>query len=108
MKLAEKKCVPCEAGGAPMAESEARKHLAEISGWTLADDSKKIEKVFKHADFKTAMMFINKVAEIAESEGHHPDIAISYSTVTITLWTHAVLGLSLNDFILAAKIDAAA
>ena len=88
-----------------MTESEAKKHLAEISGWTLIENGKKIEKLFTHADFKVAMVFVNKVADIAESEGHHPDIFISYNKVTITLWTHAVGGLSLNDFILAAKID---
>lgn len=93
-------------GGMPMKEDEARKHLAEIFGWTLGDGAKKIERVFTCADFKGAMSFVNKVAESAESEGHHPDIAISYNKVTITLWTHAVGGLTLNDFILAAKIDA--
>lgn len=108
MDLTKQKCVPCEVGGLPMQESEAREHLTEISGWVLGGDAKKIEKLFVFADFKAAMSFVNKVADIAESEGHHPDIAISYNRVTITLWTHAVGGLTLNDFILAAKIDAIA
>ncbi len=105
MDLAQQKCIPCEVGGLAMTESEAKKHLVEISGWALIESGKKIEKLFTYADFKGAMMFVHKVADIAEREGHHPDISISYNKVIITLWTHAVGGLSLNDFILAAKID---
>ena len=68
-------------------------------------DPKKIRKKYKFDTFKEAMSFINKVADLAESEGHHPDIFISYSRVSITLWTHSIGGLSLNDFILASKIE---
>lgn len=86
-----------------MTQAAIDEHLAQVPAWTQIEN--KIERVFKFADFKEAMVFVNKVAELAEKEGHHPDIHISYSKVTITLWTHAVGGLSLNDFILAAKID---
>ncbi|MEK7140038.1 MAG: 4a-hydroxytetrahydrobiopterin dehydratase [Patescibacteria group bacterium] len=106
MNLFQQKCVPCEVGSVPMKENEARERLAEISGWALIDSGAKIEKLFTFANFKEAMSFVNKVADIAENEGHHPNIVISYSNVTITIWTHMVGGLTLNDFILAAKIDA--
>ena len=77
--------------------------MKKIDGWTT--DNKKISKTFKFADFKEAMKFVNKVADLAENEGHHPDINISYNKVEIILWTHAIGGLSTNDFIVAAKID---
>ena len=86
-----------------MTEEEARGHLRELSGWALEDG--KLERDFKFKDFAEAMKFVNKVAEVAEAEGHHPDIRISYNKVNIVLWTHAMGGLSRNDFILAAKID---
>ena len=86
-----------------MSLSEIEKHLKELNGWALED--KKIHKLFAFKNFKEAMIFVNKVAEIAESEGHHPDITIHYNKVDISLWTHAIRGLSLNDFIIAAKID---
>ncbi len=80
--------------------------LDAVSGWTKsAGDVDKIEKLFKFKNFKEAMVFVNKVAEIAEEEGHHPDIFIQWNKVTLTLWTHAIKGLFDNDFILAAKID---
>lgn len=86
-----------------MPEDEAKQHISELNNWTLEDN--KIEKSFKFSDFVEAMKFVNSVADIAESEGHHPDIHISYNKVKIVLWTHAVGGLSINDFIVAAKID---
>lgn len=87
-----------------MAHAEAQKLMAEIGpGWELKED--KIERKFEFKDFKEAMAFVNKVADIAESEGHHPDIEIKYNKVEIELSTHAIDGLSENDFIVAAKID---
>ena len=103
MALANEKCVPCEGGALPMTETEARGHLQEVRGWALKDG--RLEKDFKFKDFAEAMRFINKVADVAEAEGHHPDIHISYNKVNIVLWTHAIKGLSRSDFILAAKID---
>jgi len=103
--LSDKKCVSCEGGVPPLGEKETKEYLTQIkSGWEVIGD-KKIEKEFKLKDFKEAMEFVSKVAAIAEEEGHHPDIHIFYSTVEIELWTHAIGGLSENDFILAAKID---
>jgi len=106
MDLISKKCVPCEAGVPPMTKIEAEKYMPEVSGWLLADDGKKIFREFKFKDFKEAMRFVNVVADIAESEGHHPDIYIFWNRVRLELSTHAIGGLSENDFILAAKINA--
>ena len=105
MNLADKKCVPCEGGEMPLGEESAKEMKKWIAlEWIL--DAKKISRNFEFKDFKKAVEFVNKVAEIAESEGHHPDIKIhSYKKVDIDLSTHAIGGLSGNDFILAAKID---
>lgn len=104
--LLKKKCVPCEGGALPLDRAQAEKYMDMVSGWELAEDGKNITKVFKFQDFIGAINFVNKISEIAESEGHHPDINIRYSKVKIILSTHAIGGLSENDFILAAKIDA--
>jgi 4a-hydroxytetrahydrobiopterin dehydratase len=104
--LAKKKCVVCEKKGMPAldrAHSEA--FLTQIPGWMLSDDAKKISREFTFKDFIGSMDFINAVADIAEAEGHHPDIYIFYNKVRLDLYTHAVDGLSENDFIVAAKIN---
>lgn len=88
-----------------MAEEEANKYLSETLGWKLADDKKSIDRDFKFKDFKGSMNFVNAVAVIANEEGHHPDIYIFYDKVKLALSTHAIGGLSENDFILAAKIN---
>ncbi|MHB9026980.1 MAG: 4a-hydroxytetrahydrobiopterin dehydratase [Armatimonadota bacterium] len=105
MELTQQKCVPCEVGTKPLARDEAEKLLAEAPQWTLQEDAKAITREFKLKDFRAAIDFVNKVAEIAEAEGHHPDIFIYYNKVKLTHSTHKIGGLSLNDFILAAKID---
>lgn len=103
MELHEKKCVPCERGGAPLLDIEVRKNLEKISGWKL--NGKKIERGFVFKNFIEAMKFVNKIAELAESEGHHPDFQIHWNKVLLELWTHSMGGLSENDFIVAAKIN---
>ena len=103
MELTQKKCKPCEGGMPALALDEANKLFEEIQSWTLKDG--RIYKKFKFKDFIEAMEFVNKIANIAEQEGHHPDISIHWNIVEIELWTHAIKGLSENDFILAAKID---
>ena len=103
MNLTEKKCVPCEGGTAPLTKEEAEKLLKEVTGWQI--DEKIIKKQFRFKNFIEAMKFVNKVAELAEQEGHHPDMKISWNKVTLELWTHAIGGLSENDFIVAAKVD---
>jgi 4a-hydroxytetrahydrobiopterin dehydratase len=104
MDLAAQTCVACEGDAEPLSRDEAEKLLAQLTGWKLEKDTIRKEYTFK--DFKGSMAFVNKVAELAEAEGHHPDIMIWYRVVTLALTTHAISGLSMNDFVLAAKIDA--
>ncbi|MBI2581831.1 4a-hydroxytetrahydrobiopterin dehydratase [Candidatus Woesearchaeota archaeon] len=103
MKLEQKTCKPCEGGVKPLSGKTLELYLQEIKVWKVIDNH--IEKEFKFKDFKTALDFVNKVGQLAEKEGHHPDIYLSWGKVKITLWTHAIDGLSENDFILAKKID---
>ncbi|MCE9586079.1 4a-hydroxytetrahydrobiopterin dehydratase [Candidatus Uhrbacteria bacterium] len=103
--LHEQKCVPCEGGTLPMTKEEAFKLAAEANGWPIAADNKSISREFVFKDFKESMAFINKVADLAESEGHHPDIHCFWNKVKLELSTHAIGGLSNNDFILASKIN---
>lgn len=106
MELKDKKCVPCEGGMLALPPAGVEHFRSQIdSAWRVADN-KKLERLFSFKDFKETMAFLNQVAELAEGEGHHPDIFINYNKLTLTLWTHAIGGLSENDFILASKIDA--
>ncbi|MDP2938626.1 MAG: 4a-hydroxytetrahydrobiopterin dehydratase [Candidatus Omnitrophota bacterium] len=102
--LSSKKCKPCEGGMPPLTLDEANKFLTQISGWELVEGNK-IRKEFKFKNFSASLDFVNNVAKIAEQEGHHPTILINYNKVKLTATTHAIGGLSENDFILAAKID---
>ena len=106
MDLTKKHCVACEGGVSPMDEQKAHEYLSEVLGWNISDDKKSIRREFEFKDFVGAMVFVNKVADIAESEEHHPDLHIFYNKVKIELSTHAIGGLSENDFIVAAKINA--
>jgi 4a-hydroxytetrahydrobiopterin dehydratase len=103
LDLYQKRCKPCEGGTPPLTLEESRRLLVQLRDWQLKDG--KIEKQFKFKDFVESIGFVNKIADLAESEGHHPDIHISWNLVTLSLVTHAIKGLSENDFILAAKID---
>lgn len=105
MNLLDKKCVPCEGGAEPLSERDAKAFLTHAPGWTL-DKAAMISREFTFKDFVEAMKFVNRVAEIAESEGHHPNIHIFYNRIRLDLFTHAINGLSENDFIVAAKINA--
>lgn len=105
-QLVAKKCVPCEGGVAryDLAQSEAQ--LKTLSGWRITHDGERIRKDWVVKNFMAGLEFFNKVAEVAESEGHHPDLHLEgYRKLSIEIWTHAIGGLSENDFILAAKID---
>ena len=105
-KLTEKKCVPCEGGMPSFNKEQTQEYLGQLSSvWEVKDD-RKITKKFKFKDFKEAIAFVSKVADLAEQEGHHPDIRVfGYKNVEIELSTHAISGLSENDFILASKIE---
>lgn len=106
-KLLTKHCVPCEGGMPPLSKEEAENLLGEVDGWGLVEDGYlHLIKEFKFKDFVEAMEFVNKVAKLAESEGHHPNFDIRWNKVILDLWTHAISGLSENDFILAVKINA--
>lgn len=105
-QLKAKRCVPCE-GGVPKYElEEAKRQLENLQGWRLTHDGKRIRKDWVVKDFGAALEFFGLVANLAEEEGHHPDLHLEgYRNVWIELWTHAIGGLSENDFIVAAKID---
>ena len=106
MDLAQKHCVPCEGGMPPFTQEEIEAHAGQVPEWKVSEgEPKKLERKFTFKDFDQTMEFVNKVAALAKAEDHHPDFQVSYSKVTLTLWTHAVKGLSENDFIMAAKID---
>lgn len=101
--LASKKCVPCEGGTLPLPEKKVHELLKEVPEWELEDG--KVTRTFKFGNFLGSINFVNELAEIAEEEGHHPDIHIFYNKVKLELTTHAAKGLTENDFILAAKIN---
>ena len=106
--LLKKKCVPCEGGVVPFDTSEIHKYQKKIDGWDVIKDKKDIfflEKNFKFKNFKESQKFVNNVGEISEKEGHHPEIIFGWGYAKINITTHAIEGLSENDFILAAKID---
>ena len=106
--LKEKKCIPCEGGVSPLDLSEIHKYQKKVDDWDIKPNEKKIyclEKNFKFKNFLDSQNFINKVGEISENEGHHPDISFGWGYAEIKITTHAIEGLSENDFILAAKID---
>ena len=105
MALAEKKCVPCEGGVMPLTIQEAETLMKELVGWKLTEGARKIEKSVTFKNFAEALAFANAVGAIAESENHHPDLQVKWGSVRVELSTHAIGGLSENDFILAAKID---
>jgi len=105
-ELVKQHCKPCEGGVEPMEEREIAEQLRQLPGWRLDGDSKRIRKDWVVKDFTTAIEFFQKVADIANAEDHHPDLHLTgYRNVAIELSTHAIDGLSENDFILAAKID---
>ncbi len=102
------RCVPCEGGVPPLDAGRVDALLPQVPGWTAATASggeRRLRKRFTFRDFAAAMAFLNRVAALAESEGHHPDFHVSWNKVDFEIWTHAIGGLSENDFILAAKIE---
>lgn len=105
--LALKKCAPLTGETRPFSEQEEYDYLSRVRGWSVGrKHAHQIRKLFQFEDFREAVAFVNEVAQIAEEENHHPDIFLSYRHVTVSVWTRKIGGLSENDFILAAKIDA--
>jgi 4a-hydroxytetrahydrobiopterin dehydratase len=104
VNLEARHCKPCEKGGSPLSGAEAKRYLAELTGWE--SDGGVIGKRFEFKNYCQTMAFVNAVAWIAHSQGHHPDLLVSYNACRVSYTTHAIGGLSENDFICAAKVDA--
>jgi 4a-hydroxytetrahydrobiopterin dehydratase len=104
--LARKNCVPCEGGVAKLAADEIEPLLTQLDGWTV-EGGQKLSRTYRFPDFVRALAFVNKAGAVAEAEGHHPDLHLTWGKVGVEIWTHAIGGLSENDFILAAKLDEA-
>jgi 4a-hydroxytetrahydrobiopterin dehydratase len=105
-ELTRKRCLPCEGGVPPLTPNEANDLVEKVEGWSITPDGKLIRREWTARNFKAAVDFINKVAALAEDDGHHPDLhLVGYRNIAIELTTHAIGGLSENDFILAAKIN---
>ena len=106
--LADKKCIPCEGGIPSFDTNEIHKYLKKVDGWDVKTDENKtyyLIKVFKFKNFLESQNFVNKVGQIAETEGHHPDIWFGWGYAKIKIFTHAIKGLHESDFVLAAKVD---
>jgi 4a-hydroxytetrahydrobiopterin dehydratase len=104
--LSDRKCKPCEGGTAPLTPAEATGLLAQISGdWVLTENAHAIRRDFRFRDFYRTMSFVNALAHVANIEDHHPDLEVGYNHCRVTFTTHAIRGLSENDFVCAAKVD---
>lgn len=102
--LIDKHCVPCRGGVPPLKGDELRRYAVELPDWNVVNEHH-LEKAFSFPDFRTALDFVNRAGAIAEQEGHHPDLCLSWGRVEVRTWTHKIDGLTESDFILAAKID---
>ena len=103
--LASRQCVPCRGGVPPLQQDEIEGFLRQLEGWTAVDQHH-LKKNYRFKDFREAQQFVNKVGDLAEEQGHHPDICFGWGSAEIRIWTHKIDGLTESDFILAAKIDA--
>ena len=103
--LVEKTCTPCRGGIPPLTRAEAEELLPQAPEWALMDNAHRIERTFRFGNFREALAFVQKVGELAEAEGHHPDISFGWGYGTVSLRTKKIKGLHENDFIMAAKID---
>jgi 4a-hydroxytetrahydrobiopterin dehydratase len=103
--LAEKTCTPCRGGVPPLTREEALRLQSQALDWALRDDDRRIERTFRFRNFREALAFVHRVGELAEAEGHHPDISFGWGYATVSLSTKKIKGLHENDFIMASKID---
>jgi 4a-hydroxytetrahydrobiopterin dehydratase len=103
--LLEKVCTPCRGGVPPLAREEAERYLGQVRGWELLDDARRIRRTYRFQNFREALAFVRGVGELAEAEGHHPEVCFGWGHATVSLQTRKIKGLHENDFILAAKID---
>ena len=102
--LASRECVPCRGGVPPLHGDEIKKLAEQLKGWEVVEEHH-LRKIYEFKDFREALAFVNRVGELAEEQGHHPDISFGWGRAEITIWTHKIDGLTESDFILAAKID---
>ena len=103
--LAAKSCTPCRGGVPPLAPDEVSAHQRQTPEWSVQDEARRIERTFKFRNFAEAFAFVHQAADLAEAEGHHPDISFGWGYVTVSLQTKKIKGLHENDFIMAAKLD---
>lgn len=104
--LAKKECIPCKGGVPPLKGAELTALLEELGGGWRVVDEHQLEKEYRFKNFRTALAFTNRVGEVAEAQGHHPDIHLSWGKVKLVIWTHKIDGLTESDFVFAAKADA--
>jgi len=104
MSLAQKECVPCRGGVPPLRGAELENLKRQVTGWAVVNEHH-LKKIYTFPDFQKALDFVNQAGAIAEQQGHHPDLALSWGKVGVEIWTHKIDGLTESDFILAAKID---
>ena len=105
MQLSEKQCVPCEGGVPPLGSEQVGEFLREVPGWQVSEDHGTLSKEFRFSHFAETMRFVNQMADLAEEQGHHPDFCVHYDRLDVQLSTHAIRGLSENDFIMAARLN---
>lgn len=103
-ELAEKNCVPCRGGVPPLPEDRTRDLLAQLNGWTI-ERGFHLTRTFTFPDFAAALAFVNTIGDIAEQQGHHPDMHLAWGKVRVEVWTHKINGLTESDFVFAAKVD---
>jgi 4a-hydroxytetrahydrobiopterin dehydratase len=103
--LGEKTCTPCRGGIPPLTQNEAENLHTQVPDWQLLDDAHRIERTFRFRNFREALIFVQRVGQLAEAEGHHPDVSFGWGYATVSLRTKKIKGLHENDFIMAAKID---
>lgn len=104
-ELAEKQCIPCAGGVPPLSQSEQETLLAQLGAEWAVENHHHLARTYRFPDFKSALAFVNEVGALAEDQGHHPDLALSWGKVGVMVWTHKIDGLTESDFVLAAKID---
>ena len=102
--LADQECVPCEGGIPPLTREEIERLLPQLEGWQVVE-LHHLDKVYSFPDFAQALAFVNRVGELAEAVGHHPDLHLSWGKVRVEIWTHKIDGLSTSDFVFSAKAD---
>ncbi len=104
-ELSSKQCVPCRGGVPPLQADEIAPLISQLNGWEVVNNHH-LKKGYRFGDFKESLLFVNRVGQVAEDQGHHPDICFGWGNAEISIWTHKIDGLTESDFILAAKIDA--